>query len=157
FEPAAPAPTLAHPGRDAPRLAGSDYDVPALETSATDDGRASTAARSAPSPIEVARKSPLIAYARGGGVASPREGEPAFPVVSPPPDARGPAAEFDLLRRGSTIGRAAARPVGDRNFLILAGATIPCMLQTAIDTTTPGYVTCLIDRDVYSDNGAVVL
>jgi len=30
-------------------------------------------------------------------------------------------------------------------------------LQTAMDSTTPGYVSCLIPRDVMSDNGAVVL
>jgi type IV secretion system protein VirB10 len=158
FEPAAPPPTLADPGRGAPRLDGAAYDVPALETSATDDGPASAAARTAPSPTEVARKSPLIAYARGGGDIVPRpDVEPALPVVEGAADAHEPIAELDVLRRDSTISRAAARPVGDRNFLILAGSTIPCILQTAIDTTTAGYVTCLVDRDVYSDNGAVVL
>jgi len=55
------------------------------------------------------------------------------------------------------IGRARASRLGDRNFLILAGANIPCILQTAMDSSAPGYVSCLISRDVWSDNGAVVL
>jgi len=155
FEPAEPAPTLARPGRDAPQLTGSAEYVPALETDTSAAGAATTA-RSGPSPVEVARKSPLMAYSRGGGVLGPAA-EPALPFVPAIAGAAGPVAELDRLRQGSTIGRATARGVGDRNFLILAGATIPCVLQTAIDTTTAGYVTCLIDRDVYSDNGAVVL
>ena len=67
------------------------------------------------------------------------------------------ATELDQLRRGSTIGQARAARLPDRNFLIVAGAAIPCILQTAMDTATPGYVSCLIPRDVLSDNGAVVL
>src|SRR5258708_38864502 len=47
--------------------------------------------------------------------------------------------------------------VPGRNFLIVAGTSIPCILQTAMDTATPGYVSCIIPRDVLSDNGAVVL
>ncbi|HEX7948199.1 MAG TPA: type IV secretion system protein VirB10, partial [Phenylobacterium sp.] len=120
------------------------------------DANTATPGRSGPSPVEVARKSSLMAYSRGGGFLGPA-GEPASPFVPAIADAAGPIAELDKLRQGSTIGRASAHDIGDRNFLILAGATIPCVLQTAIDTTTAGYVTCLIDRDVYSDNGAVVL
>ena len=67
------------------------------------------------------------------------------------------STELDQLRRGSAIGQARAARLPDRTFLIVAGANIPCLLQTAMDTTTPGYVSCLIPRDVLSDNGAVVL
>ena len=155
FEPAKPSPpTLANPGPGAPRLlAGLDGEpVPAIDTAAGDDP--SPAGPSGPSPREVARRSPLMAWSRSGALTSLTA---APPVVSGPAAERTAPTELDLLRRGSAIGRAAAAPVGDRNFLILAGTTIPCVLQTAIDTATAGFVTCLIDRDVYSDNGAVVL
>src|SRR3546814_15747717 len=45
----------------------------------------------------------------------------------------------------------------NRNFLITAGTLIPCILQTAINSGQPGYTSCLIPRDVYSENGRVVL
>lgn len=152
FEPArTSSPTLARPGPGAPRLDGGDGEiVPAIEPSAGAVPAATTAAP--PSPRDVARRSPLMAYSRGGAsMATPTA---LVPALLPE---RAPATELDALRRGSSIGRATAAPVGDRNFLILAGASIPCVLQTAIDTTTAGFVTCLIDRDIYSDNGAVVL
>jgi type IV secretion system protein VirB10 len=72
------------------------------------------------------------------------------------PAAEG-GTELDKLRKASAIGLARARRLPDRNFLIVAGATLPCLLQTAMDTATPGYVSCLIPKDIYSDNGAVVL
>ncbi|MBA4794657.1 MAG: TrbI/VirB10 family protein [Phenylobacterium sp.] len=45
----------------------------------------------------------------------------------------------------------------DRRYALLAGATMPCVLLTAIESTTPGLVTCSLARDVMSEDGTVVL
>ncbi|WP_296595585.1 type IV secretion system protein VirB10 [Phenylobacterium sp.] len=156
FEPAKPPPTLAHPEPGALTLSGDAGPtaavVPALDPAAATNPPSRTPG---PSPRDVARRSPLMAYSRGGGLSLAAAPGPAIvPALLPDRPAQ---SELDGLRQGSTVGRATASAIGDRNFLILAGATVPCVLQTALDTTTAGYVTCLVDRDVYSDNGAVVL
>jgi type IV secretion system protein VirB10 len=107
---------------------------------------------------EAARRSSLIAYggereSGGGGIrigdsgAAPSNGRGS----APPPTA------LDTLRQASAIGQAQARALPDRNFLITAGSFIPCVLQSAMDSSQPGYVSCIVPRNVYSENGRVVL
>lgn len=158
FEPirVSSAPTLAEPGPDAPRLGPTDAgpQVPALQPTA---GGAAAGVRPADrrrAELAAIRGAPMLAYSRSG--AALRAVEVAGPAVSAEGVADAPT-ELDELRRGSALGRARATRLGDRNFLLLAGAAIPCVLQTAMDTAAPGYVSCLIPRDVLSDNGAVVL
>jgi len=109
-----------------------------------------------PAELQAIRGAPLLVF--GGTPNAPSAAEvvaqPLVPALRP---AAAAATELEQLRHGSAIGRAEARRLGDRSFLLLAGATLPCLLQTAMDTATPGYVSCLIPKDVYSDNGAVVL
>jgi type IV secretion system protein VirB10 len=55
------------------------------------------------------------------------------------------------------IETARAMVVPDRSFLLSAGTLVPCTLQTAINSTQAGYVSCVIGSDVYSEDGRVVL
>ncbi|WP_374346528.1 type IV secretion system protein VirB10 [Phenylobacterium sp.] len=154
FEPlsAPPHPTLAAPGPGAPDL-GTPASAPQSATPAAapaPDPRVQRAAE-----LSAIRAAPMLAFSRTSGAGGPlQDAATLVPALAP---AAANATELDQLRQGSTIGRVRANRVGDRNFLILAGTAIPCTLQTAMDTTTPGFVSCLIPRDVLSDNGAVVL
>lgn len=158
FEPLNRSPTLAAPGAEAPSLVPGEAgaaQVPALQP----DGRSGEqvdpeAKRQAE--LAAMRGAPILAFSRGGSSVGANASGPGGAALQQAAAAEA-MTELDQLRQGSRIGRAQASRLGDRNFLILAGATIPCILQTAMDTATPGYVSCLIPRDVLSDNGAVVL
>ncbi len=106
---------------------------------------------------EAARRSSLIAYGgeRDNGNASVRtndSGGLGYAGRQP-----SPPTNLDTLRQASAIGQAQARSLPDRNFLITAGSFIPCVLQSAMDSSQPGYVSCIVPRNIYSDNGRVVL
>ncbi|MBP7817086.1 MAG: type IV secretion system protein VirB10 [Phenylobacterium sp.] len=155
FEPASPAsPTLAAPGVNSPGLGPEQAggQVPAIQPSAGVKTGAADAATRRQAEVNTIRGAPILAYSRGGGAATP-----IAPVLASHDGPAREATELEQLGRGSSIGQARAARLPDRNFLIVAGANLPCILQTAMESTTPGYVSCLIPRDVLSDNGAVVL
>lgn len=103
-----------------------------------------------------ARRSTLIAY-NGNQSAARALGDIAGSAQGGGDSAPPKPTNLDTLKQTSAIGTASARMIGDRNYLVTAGAIIPCTLQTAMDSSVPGYTTCIIPRDVYSDNGRVVL
>ncbi|KQN90719.1 type VI secretion protein [Sphingomonas sp. Leaf67] len=69
---------------------------------------------------------------------------------------KGPFDFSDQLGH-SAIQTVRATTVGDRNLLLSAGTVIPCTLQTAINSTQAGFVSCVINHDVYSESGRIVL
>lgn len=158
------APTLADAATDpnAPIALGEPI-VPAIGAGPGPSQISQPAAHQARQPSqaealrEAARRSSLIAYGgeRDNGNVSVRtndSGGVAYAGRQP-----SPPTNLDTLRQASAIGQAQARPLPDRNFLITAGSFIPCVLQSAMDSSQPGYVSCIVPRNIYSDNGRVVL
>lgn len=73
---------------------------------------------------------------------------------------RGSLADEGPLRDQlvpTSTGRSTAGWLGNRDFVLPKGTLIDCILNTALVSTVSGMTTCVIDRDVYSDNGRVVL
>ncbi|WP_181264372.1 TrbI/VirB10 family protein [Pseudomonas aeruginosa] len=60
-----------------------------------------------------------------------------------------------LATENFPAGTAQIRP--DLKFLLIHGTTIPCVMLPRIVTNYPGQTRCMINRDVYSADGSVVL
>ena len=78
----------------------------------------------------------------------------------------GGEAESGGQKGGETLaGRLQSTPLAARfagklpnlNYLLKKGTSVPCALNTGINTTLPGFVTCKALNDVYSANGKTLL
>ncbi|MGU7811650.1 type IV secretion system protein VirB10 [Burkholderia sp. AW49-1] len=57
----------------------------------------------------------------------------------------------------STTPRVQAGTLGNRSLVLAQGAKIDCVGDTAFDSTEAGISTCTVTKNVYSDDGSVVL
>ena len=70
--------------------------------------------------------------------------------VAPPP------ALFGSMDRSATP-RVQARMLGDRNMIVPKGTLFLCGLKTRVISATSGFIGCQVTRNVFSDNGRVLL
>ncbi|WP_037382818.1 type IV secretion system protein VirB10 [Sinorhizobium americanum] len=119
--------------------------------------------------LDSARRAPVMAY--DGQRALPQRRENT--ATSTDPDANylpldstfatfntqreDQARRFDQLMTPTQLEGSRAGRLGNRNFIVAMGASIPCVLETALASDQPGFASCIISRDVLSDNGRVVL
>lgn len=66
-------------------------------------------------------------------------------------DGLGGLLKTEAMAEGYAVGRP------DLKYLLKSGTTIPCTLIPRIVTNYPGHTSCLVNRDVYSANGEVLL
>lgn len=76
------------------------------------------------------------------------------PLEDAPPPSRG---DYAPKLKATSANDAPASMVFDRNFLLAKGTTFDCTMETRLVSTVPGPVRCKVARDVYSDNGQVLL
>jgi type IV secretion system protein VirB10 len=103
------------------------------------------------------RRSPVMAITSGRGRGGGNSGNGNFPDVGNAINLPQQQTALESRLQTSALGITRASTLTNRNFLITAGSQIPCVLQTAMDSSLPGFTSCLIPRSVFSDNGRVVL
>jgi type IV secretion system protein VirB10 len=117
-------------------------------------------------------KTAAMATGQGGGRGDgPGDGQAAgaAPVGAPsfgPPQFGGPPASvapppsgglFGGQLQGSATPRIAASTLGNRSLTLPKGTAFTCALKTKVISATSGLVGCQVQRNVFSDDGRVLL
>jgi type IV secretion system protein VirB10 len=117
--------------------------------------------------LDSARRAPVMAYNGQKNTTAHRENQDT--VTSPnstylPLDSNlqnsqtnSEEQRFNGLLRPTQLEGSRAGTLGNRDFIVAMGTSIPCILETALASDQPGFTSCVINRDVLSDNGRVVL
>lgn len=116
--------------------------------------------------LDAARRAPVIAYsgqknpvANSDQVTSPNSSYLPLDanLMSQNNQSNSDEQRFNGLLRPTQLEGSRAGTLGNRDFIVAMGASIPCVLETALASDQPGFTSCVINRDVLSDNGRVVL
>jgi type IV secretion system protein VirB10 len=128
--------------------------LPSLQPAAAGDlAGGPLAPRPAPPPY-TAESSPVLYHFEGTSPSS--VAQPGGAAAERGADAATGPTLARLLTAPTMAGASASR-TGSQTLLLPKGATVPCTLETAIDSQLPGLVTCRTSVDVYSADGQLVL
>ncbi|WP_273719034.1 MULTISPECIES: type IV secretion system protein VirB10 [Bartonella] len=107
--------------------------------------------------LEAAQRAPVLAYAnaqQGKTVSQINKNALPHQLESKPDET---TQRFNHLLKPTVLEGIRASTLGNRNYIITMGTSIPCILETAINSDQQGFASCIISRDILSDNGRVVL
>lgn len=151
------------PASDAPPLPGDP--APPLGNAQAGAPQPGSAQSSGSAPINLnpagVRSSRLVVYG-GGGLTSAAQSvrssvENSFPSA---PGAAGDGAGNSASELANALNPATnasntvrASLLRNQPYLLTAGTIVPCTLQTAMDSTLAGFVTCIIPQDVVGKSG----
>ena len=106
---------------------------------------------------------PILAYSGSDNIlpaVNPAAASTSASVPSTPSDRQTLEADNSPLAqklKPTVLSPEAASVIQNPDMVITEGTMIPCVLQTAIDSTLPGLVTCVVPIDVRGTTGNVVL
>ncbi len=101
--------------------------------------------------------SPPASIGYMGGASGPSIGVTSVGLAAPPGPAASGAGPIGGLLTPSDTPKVQAGLLGDRNLILPKGRTIDCALTVRVINEVAGMATCVLNSDVYSDNGRVVL
>jgi type IV secretion system protein VirB10 len=109
-----------------------------------------------PAPVTGAAETAVDRRLRGPAFATRSDGGGAAPSSV---SAAGPAGSSELGQRlqPTVLASAQAKLVPNRRLLLPKGAFLDCTLETAIESSLPGLVTCVTATDTFGADGRVVL
>ncbi|MGI4945990.1 MAG: type IV secretion system protein VirB10 [Janthinobacterium lividum] len=109
-----------------------------------------------PDPMLKARHAGLFAYAGGGEGSGSQAGGQEGGRGAVTPGATAPN-ELAAKLQATPISSVTANVLRHQPYLLTEGTVIGCVLQTAMDSTLPGFVTCIIPQDVIGKTGITLL
>ena len=105
------------------------------------------------------KSSELAAGGPGSALPSPPTGL-GMPAPSGLPGAFASGSSGGLFGgqlQGSATPRIAASMLGNRSLILPKGTTFTCALKTKVVSATSGFIGCQVQRNVFSDDGRVLL
>jgi type IV secretion system protein VirB10 len=148
-------PTLPAPVEEMPVLPMDT--APPLPEQPYDVGAAGIAGASQPAPAQQAQHEPqqrpqqtLLVYSAGNGAAGAVQAAAALGQAS------SPGGELGSRLQPTQLSGVSANLLRNQSYLLTAGTMIPCVLQTAMDSTLPGLVTCIVPQDVMGKSGVTL-
>lgn len=97
-----------------------------------------------------------IADGQAGGSSGGLGGLAGTPRTPPKPSANG-SDDLGGKITPTTVSRVSAATLPNRDLLLTQGTFIDCTLETALDSTVPGFTRCVTTRNIYSNSGRVVI
>lgn len=118
--------------------------------------------------LDAARRAPVMAYGAEKTPTARRQQDDTntdasnyVPLANTPGSFTGQGENedqrFNRMLTPTQLQGSRAGTLGNRDFIVAMGTSIPCVLETALSSDQPGFTSCVINRDVLSDNGRVVL
>lgn len=113
--------------------------------------------------LEASMRAPLIAFSANvdPGRPQPTDGQAPEDVSLELPsgllDGQSRRESLEDKLQATELHGVRASVLADLHMVVPQGTSIPCVLQTAVSSDQPGFVSCIIQRDVLSASGQVVL